>query len=276
MSQTNYYTIISGLQDISLDTRRIYVPLAEFKTTLSEFLTEEDYQLAEALILTIDNQNILNKLLKNNEEFIPEGKYSEEEINEIADVPVDIEPYLIEFIEEAKEDTSSSENQKELTLFRLYNEYLYSLDNEFLQKWAAFSINLKNFIIARNCAEYNYKTEEQLLITEFTENVYQALIRGSFGSDIIKDELLFSDKIIGILDSEKSVVQKEQELDELKFEVLEELTFFNYFSIEKILSYIIKIIIVERWLKMDKEQGQKAFKRIIDKLIQDTDIDINN
>jgi hypothetical protein len=276
MSLTNYYTIITGLQDLSLDTRRILVPLAEFKTTLSEFLTEEDYQLAEALLLTIDNKNILNKILKNKEEFIPNGKYSEEEINEIVAVPVDVEPYIIEFVEEAREDTSSSENQKELTLFRLYNEYLYSLGNEFLQDWASFSINLKNYLIAKNCAEYNFKAEEQLLMTEFTENVYQALVRGSFGSDIIKDELLFSEKIVSILDSEKTVVQKEHELDDLRFEVLEELTFFNYFSIEKILSYIIKVIIIERWLRMDKEQGQKAFKAIIDKLIQDTEIDINN
>lgn len=275
MSQTNYYSIVSGLQDLSLDTRRILIPLAEFKTSLSELLTEEDYQLTEALFLTIDNQNILNKVLKNKEEFIPNGKYNEEEINEIVAVPVDVESYIIEFVEEAKEDASSSENQKELNLFRLYNEYLYSLDNEFLQKWAAFSINLKNFIIAKNCAEFKYKAEEQLLFTEFTENVYQALIRGSLGSDIIKDELLFSEKITGILDSEKTIVQKEQAIDELKFEVLDELTFFNYFSIEKILSYIIKAIMVERWLRLEKEQGQKAFRQIIAKLIQDTEIDIN-
>lgn len=275
MSHTNYYSIVSGLQDLSLDTRRILIPLAEFKTSLSELLTEEDYQLTEALFLTIDNQNILNKVLKNKEEFIPNGKYNEEEINEIVAVPVDVESYIIEFVEEAKEDASSSENQKELNLFRLYNEYLYSLDNEFLQKWAAFSINLKNFIIAKNCAEFKYKAEEQLLFTEFTENVYQALIRGSLGSDIIKDELLFSEKITGILDSEKTIVQKEQAIDELKFEVLDELTFFNYFSIEKILSYIIKAIMVERWLRLEKEQGQKAFRQIIAKLIQDTEIDIN-
>ena len=82
MFKTNYYCLVAGFQDIILDSKKIPFTSDELKSYLSEFLDKKDFLLVEALYLTIDNKNVLNKILKNDAAFLPNGKYSEEKINE--------------------------------------------------------------------------------------------------------------------------------------------------------------------------------------------------
>lgn len=58
----------------------------------------------------------------------------------------------------------------------------------------------------------------------------------------------------------------------LKWNWLDNNSFFNYFSIEKLFSFIIKIEIVERWITLDKEKGQRLFRALIESLKQDVEI----
>ena len=43
-------------------------------------------------------------------------------------------------------------------------------------------------------------------------------------------------------------------------------TFFNYFTIEKIFINLVKLEILERWLSFDKDTGADQFNNILKKL----------
>ena len=40
---------------------------------------------------------------------------------------------------------------------------------------------------------------------------------------------------------------------------------YEYFSMEKVLSFMLELMIVERWSKMSSESGRKVFMEVVDK-----------
>jgi hypothetical protein len=61
-------------------------------------------------------------------------------------------------------------------------------------------------------------------------------------------------------------VDREFKLDLYKWQFIDEKTFFNYFTIEKILAYIRKLFIAERWYGLEKEKGRTMFNKIFEEL----------
>ena len=67
-------------------------------------------------------------------------------------------------------------------------------------------------------------------------------------------------------------VEKERKLDLLKWEWLEDRTFFCYFSVERLFAFLIKLDIIERWTHIDKEQGGKVFRSLVEQLKNEVEI----
>ncbi|MFO7842761.1 MAG: DUF2764 family protein, partial [Bacteroidales bacterium] len=59
---------------------------------------------------------------------------------------------------------------------------------------------------------------------------------------------------------------REKGLDQMRWDKVEEMTLFDYFSIEVVLAYIIELDIAYRWLGLDEETGREMFRKIIDNL----------
>ena len=122
---------------------------------------------------------------------------------------------------------------------------------------------MKNILTAVNCHKYNYDAEKQLIPVKHENEVYETLIKSSPKADLLVDEVPYVDKILQIAESEMNISEKEKALDNIKWKFLDEYTFFNYFTIEKILSFVIKLNIVERWIELDNETGKALFNRLI-------------
>ncbi len=52
---------------------------------------------------------------------------------------------------------------------------------------------------------------------------------------------------------------REKKVDLLKWEWLEEHTFFKPFDIESVFAYLLKLEMIERWVMLDKATGEKDF-----------------
>ena len=46
----------------------------------------------------------------------------------------------------------------------------------------------------------------------------------------------------------------------------------SYFDIEKIFSYLIKIEIIERWMKLDKKTGEQMFNDLLTELVENYEL----
>ena len=67
-------------------------------------------------------------------------------------------------------------------------------------------------------------------------------------------------------------VERERRLDVFKWEWMEEASFFDYFSVEKLFSFLIKVQIIERWISLDAEAGGELLRSMIQQLKEEVKV----
>jgi hypothetical protein len=259
----NYYCLVAGLPDIVIDQNKLSFGVDEFKDELGESLHPADYALLELLFLPVDNQNLLNLLVKNEAPFDKLGRYSQDELEENIKEPEGLLPYLIEFIEDFKSDTASNPNIRlDNRMAALYYEYVDANSNEFLRKWFEFDRTLRNILAAYNCRKFELPVDNELIGEgDIVDSLKKSRAR-DFG---ISSEVPVIEKVISILEN-KDLLEREKGLDLIRWNFLDDLNVFNYFTIEVILGFVIKLMIINRWLKLDANTGKELFEKLLEEL----------
>jgi len=263
MLKRNYYYLVAGLPDILLDERKIHFTLVEFKQELKFHLHSKDYQLVEYLFLQYDNINLLNILQKKDAEFNPLGNYSEIFLTDEIKEPEKLPGYMKKFLEAYREENPiypnlSLENQ----LTWLYFDYMLGQKNEFLQKWFTALRNVNNILTIYNSRKFGLNIENQMIGDYELTQAAKRTTTKDFG---LANEFGYIDEIIGIFEN-NDILEQEISIDLLKWKYLNILNTFNYFTIERILAFIIEFIMVERWSKLDTEKSSKMFKKMLNEL----------
>ena len=263
MLKRNYYYLVAGFPDIVLDQKKIPFSLAELKQELKYHLHADDYRLVEYLFLEYDNINFLNILQKKEAEFNPLGNYDEnfftDEIKEPEKMPVYMKKFLEGYRDENPEQPKLSlENQ----LTWLYYDFMISQKNEFLHQWFTSLRDVKNIFAIYNARKFGIDIETQMIGDyELTEAAKRTASK-DFG---MANELPYIDQVIGIYEN-TDIVEQEMTFDLLKWNYLDRLNTFNYFSIEQILAFVIKFIMVERWTKLETGHSTEIFKKMLNDL----------
>lgn len=270
MGTRNYYYLVAGLPDLSIDQGKLQFASIEFREHLKQELHKKDYELIEWLFLPADNRNLISLLTKNNIDWDTSGIYSKDEL-ELAimeekspdkilfDEKSEVKPYIKDFIRSTlnEERTSNISLENELTA-QYYDEAL-KINNEFIRNWFEFEINLRNLLIYSTAQLYNLPYENELL---GNTRVVQSL-RQKTGRDVgDAAEWVYFDKILQLSEN-TDIALREKSIDQLRWSVLDEMNIFNYFTIEVIFSYMVKIMIIERWLKLDPKTGEELFRRLL-------------
>lgn len=76
-------------------------------------------------------------------------------------------------------------------------------------------------------------------------------------------EFMENEQVSAVL-SGKDLLERERGLDKLYWDKAEELVTFDIFDINLILSFLVKLKIVERWLKLDPETGKVLLRKLVD------------
>lgn len=260
MGSRNYYYLVAGLPDIIIEQSKIALTVADFKQELINHLHPDDIELVEMLFLQADNRNVLNILMKIVSDFDFSGRYNFDEIEEGIKEPEIFPEYLSLFVSNFKsgnpiDPEMSWENQ----LTTLYYDYVLKTRNSFLREWYLFELNLKNTLIALNGRRLKLRFDNQLI----GSNIVVESIRKSNARDLgLANEFPLVEKLLQISEI-SNLLEREKAIDLLRWNYLDELNTFNYFTIEMILGYVIKLGIVERWMKLDKKTGEQMFKQFL-------------
>ncbi len=270
MLRKEYYCLVAGLPDLFFNESKLTFNCVDFREELQNQLSCEDYNLLEYLFLPFDNENLLSQIFEQSPVFNPNGNISKAELefqfspeNELLELPA----YMIQFLNwvqdsEINERTVETEN----ILHQYFYEYALQTKNEFLRSWFTFNLNIKNIFAAFNCVRFGYNLQQQLIKVEQNIMPYSLLINKRLKPELFEDELPFNQQIFRIAESDISLNEKEKELDKIRWNYLDENTFFHYFTIEKILSFTVKMLISDRWLKLDADTGKILLKQLIDDL----------
>ncbi len=272
MSQ--YYYLVTGLPELSLDDNKLNYTVGDFKTEFYPQLSKEDQALVDLYYLKYDNANLL-KLLKDREAVIdPRGNYTADQFvavfkqfdeEGVITSPGSLPSYIIKFIQTyltQQETGVSSDVLVEDCLAGLYYEYAMRCTNDFVASWFEFNLNTNNVLVA--LAARKYKLPIASFIVGDTE-ICQALKTSNARDFGLTTELDYFDQLLKISETD-DLVDREKRLDQLRWKWMEDKTFFDYFSIERLYVFLLQLEIIERWISLDKEKGNQMFREIIDSL----------
>ena len=262
-----YYYLVAGLPELTLEDSKLSYTVADFKVELYPDLSDEDKKLIDLFYLKFDNANVL-KLLKDKDAAIDlRGNYSAEELvefisslkegDEIADAvfPSYLSTFIFEYFNATAEDDFLYEDR----LAALYYEYAMKCKNKFVSSWFAFNLTMNNILVALTARKF--KMDIAPLIVGDTE-VCEAL-RTSGARDFgLTGEVDFLDQLVKISETEE-LVEREKKIDQLRWNWMEEATFFNYFTVERLFVFLLQLEMIDRWISLDKEKGNQLFRSII-------------
>lgn len=275
----NYYCLVAGLPDITLDDSKLSYTVDQFAAELKDELSKSDYALVELHFLNRENQNLLNYL--RDKEAIPTqpSVFSFDDFDELVRCIKEEEPiterkypyYLIsflkEYLEEAVKDNTPDFSWED-RLAELYYEYLVTTKNSFYREWVVLNQNVNNIFSAISARKHGIEPRHVVV----GQNQVSQLLRTSGARDFALTDVLDYFGEIAKLSDESNIVERERKIDLFKWKWLDENTFFHYFSVEVILSFLFKLEMTQRWLTLDKVTGEQMFRKIIQDLKQDVQL----
>ena len=273
---SKYYYLVAGLPELTLEDSKLSYTVADFKTEIYPGLSSSDQKLIDLFYLKFDNANVL-KLLKDKDAVIDlRGNFSAAELNEyIATIKEggevsakEFPSYLSVFISDYFNTPAESAVLHEDHLAALYYEYAMKCGNKFASYWFEFNLTINNILIAFSARKYKWDVAQNVVgNTEVCEALRTSGAR-DFGLSGEVDCLEQLMKISEITE----LVEREKKLDSLRWNWMEEATFFDYFTVERIFAFLLQLEMIERWIALDKEKGNQLFRSIIDALKDEVQI----
>ena len=273
---SKYYYLVAGLPELTLEDSKLSYTVADFKTEIYPGLSSSDQKLIDLFYLKFDNANVL-KLLKDKDAVIDlRGNFSAAELNEyIATIkeggevsakefPSSLSVFISDYFNTPAESAVLHEDH----LAALYYEYAMKCGNKFVSSWFEFNLTINNILIAFSARKYKWDIAQNVVgNTEVCEALRTSGAR-DFGLSGEVDCLEQLMKISEITE----LVEREKKLDSLRWNWMEEATFFDYFTVERIFAFLLQLEMIERWIALDKEKGNQLFRSIIDALKDEVQI----
>ena len=96
--------------------------------------------------------------------------------------------------------------------------------------------------------------------------IVEQLKRSTAADFGLRGELPYVDSVISAVSDEKNIVEKERKIDAIRWAEAEAMSSFDFFTINFILSYLVKVNIVARWTLLSPEVGREMLNRLIKEL----------
>jgi len=267
MLKKEYHCLVAGLPDLFFNENKALIDSVSFRQQLQAELSSSDYDLVKLIYLAYDNENLLDQLLNRKRPFRSNGIFSKPFLlqqlspgDETPELPL----YMLDFIEWFEDmQTEVLDLNAEIVMQQLYYGYILKVRNDFLRNWFLFQLNEKNILTTANCIRFDYNIEEQLIKADENKNVCTLLIGKKLKPELFEDEVPFYREIFKVTESNLNWMEREKAIDKIKWDYLDENTVFHYFTVEKILSYVLKLDMVERWIKLDRKKGEELLQKLI-------------
>ena len=272
----NYYCLVAGLREYTLDADTKGFNARDIIAEIEEELSGADLRAVRLLYGYYDCENII-ALRAGRDAFNPLGNFTREELEAELSEPKHLPERMARVIKAyaamAESETDAEENEWakgldltlsfERSLFAAYYEECALVGSRFLREWAAFDRTLRNISAV---AVARATGREAKSVTVGKGDVVEQLQRSSAADFGLRGELQYIDAVIAAVNDEQNIVEKEHKIDLIRWEQAVDLAARDYFDINAILSYLVRVNIVARWALLDKKRGRAMFERIMAEL----------
>jgi len=171
---------------------------------------------------------------------------------------------LVELLDEklmpAEDGTLDREKAEEYFKVRMESR------NHFVREWTRFNLTINNILTALICRKNGWSIKDNLVGNDaVTEAIMANQTVKDFG---LREEFDNFGALMQILETE-NLMEREQKIDALKWQWLEDNTLFCYFTVEEVLVHYLKAQMLNRWNILTAEEGERVFREIIDNLKKD-------
>lgn len=268
MFGSDYYCLVASLKEYTLDAD---TKGFDARAIISEILEEVDGADAGEVRLLYgyyDCENIA-ALRAGRSAHNPLGNFTHEELEEELKAPKRL-PEAIARVVRAYDDpegedaeTVDTSRRFEKELFGAYYAACEKAGSRFLREWSAFDLNLRNVSAAVTARTAGRAIEEVVVGGGDIADQLQRSSAADFG---LRGELPYIDAVIAAVNDEANLVEKEHKIDLIRWNEATELATFDYFDINAILSYLVRVNIVARWTQLDAARGREMFARLMQEL----------
>jgi vacuolar-type H+-ATPase subunit C/Vma6 len=260
-----YYSLVAGLRQYAPDsTDKDFNASAIIEEIASE-LSGSDRKSMRLFYNYYDIENIIGAMA-GRAHFSELGTLSAEQIAEEVQRPTLLPQFLANILtafaepDNAEFDDIDRSKAIEKALFEAYYKECAQSGNRFLRQWAEFDRNLRNVCAAASARKIG-KPISSVIVG--TGDVADALLRSSAADFGLRNELDYMDEVLTVIENESDMLKQEHALDTIRWNMSDELSVFDYFNMNAVFAYLVKINLVYRWMALDKERGQEMFEKLI-------------
>ncbi|MDE6482272.1 MAG: DUF2764 domain-containing protein [Rikenellaceae bacterium] len=278
---SNYHYLVSSLAEYAPDSDGEGLDVVALLDEIASQVGSGDMACVRMLLWRNDIANIMSRRAGRERYSVPanlspeqveavcgryfgdgdgDGDSADESLREMGvSLPVYIKKVLDEYV---AADKDAEPVNVERALWESYYAAAERSSDRFLREWSRFDRHLRDITAAYTARRKGMEIAGVVVgddaITDRLKNDYTP----DFGLKGTFDRV---DELISILDSDE-MLSKERRLDELKWAKVDDITEFDYFNIDFILGYLVKVSIICRWMVLDKEAGRQMLGRLIEQL----------
>ena len=164
-----------------------------------------------------------------------------------------------EVIADIRSQCSKKDNSLIDFLMEGYNQetlgrdfYLKALSHrdKFIREYFAFDLELRNAKVRYINSALGRAPMQDIVVLDQSEDAQQPEPDPEMDAVFVADDL----------------IQREKKIDDFIWEKVENLTLMELFTMDRILAFIVKLRIIDRWMKLDEQKGREMFRRLVDEI----------
>ena len=268
MFEKNYYCLVAGLREYALDSDTKGFNAREIIAEILEEVSSGDAEAVRLLYGYYDCENII-ALRAGRSAYNPLGNIPAEELEQEMASPQSLPKAMAKVLKDYAATESEETEGVDLSLgferalLTAYYEECARSKSRFVRQWSEFDRTLRNVAAAAVARSKDRRVDS---VTVGKGDVVAQLQRSSAADFGLRGELTYVDAILAAVNDEQNMVEKEHKIDLIRWEHASELASSDYFNINAILSYLVKINIVARWSLLDPKRGRAMLDRIMAEL----------
>lgn len=271
MFSTEYYYLVAGLREWTLDSDTKGFDVREIVDEILDELSKSDRAAVKLLYAYYDCENIIARRAER-ERHNALGNLSAEQIDDmlatrnyssLSTNVAKVVKYFNEADDEDRDEESAISDSFERALFDAYYRDLAASKCSFLRAWGEFDRNLRNISAALAAREAGRSVSD---VVVGGGDVVDQLKHSSAADFGLRGELQYIDSVISAVSDEKNIVEKERKIDKVREAYAWDIASFDFFNINFILSYLVRVNIVARWMLLSPEVGRDMLNRLMSDL----------
>ena len=268
MFANSYYALVAGFREYALDAETKGFDIEAIISEVLEVLSSSDAKRVELLYAYYDCENLISRY-NGSATYNPLGRLSSEEVEEELRRPSRLAAPLAKVVRAYASPEGEDAEDMDLTqpfakaLMTAYYKVCEASKSRLLREWSKMDRIIRN-VVAATVARQQGVAIDQVVVGE--DSVVESLSRSSAADFGLRAELPFVEQLVAAVADEHNMIEKERKIDNIRWAELSELTTFDYFDLNAVIAYLVKVNMVARWAALDAKVGREMFDRLVSEL----------